>query len=68
MNMAESISIDALLTRCHVLLDEIQQFRDYLTEHSKGKGVEMRHFQNSIVSEQKAIEKVHYPLNLETVR
>ena len=66
--MAESIPIDDLLTKCHALVAEIQQFRDYLTEHRKEKAVEMRHFQNSIVSEQKSIEKVHYPLNLETVR
>lgn len=66
--MAESVSSDDLLTRCHMLLDEIQQFRDYLTEHRKGKGVEMRHFQNSIISEQKSIEKVHHPLFLKIVR
>ncbi len=58
--MAESVSSNDLLTRCRLLLDEIQQFRDYLTEHRKGKEVELRHFQNTIVSEQKSIEKVRH--------
>ena len=58
---SESISIGDLLTKCHSLLDEIQQFRDYLIEHKKEKEVEIRHFQTTILSERKSIEKVRRP-------
>ncbi|KAL8816177.1 MAG: hypothetical protein Q9191_008373, partial [Dirinaria sp. TL-2023a] len=53
----ESITIDSLLARCHNLLDEIQQFRDFLAQHRKDKDVDVRHFQNGILSEQKSLEK-----------
>lgn len=55
----ESITIESLLAKCQNLLDEIQQFRDYLGQHRKDKEVDVRHFQNAILSEQKSLEKVY---------
>jgi hypothetical protein len=47
-----------LLDQCHVLLDELEQFERYLVNHKKDRGVELRHFKNSVKSEQKSLEKV----------
>ena len=55
----ETITIDSLLERCHSLLDEIQRFQEYLVQHRKDKEVDVRHFQNAIVSEQKSLDKVY---------
>lgn len=46
-----------LLQRCHVLLDELEQFQQYLAEQKK-EGVELRHFKNSVKTESKLLEKV----------
>jgi hypothetical protein len=47
-----------LLGQCRILLDELEQFERYLVNHKKDRGVELRHFKNSVKSEQKSLEKV----------
>lgn len=60
---SENPIVNDLLSKCHSLLDEIQQFRDYLIEHKKEKEVEVRHFQSAVQAEQKSIEKVLRPFH-----
>ena len=53
-----TISVDTLLTRCHVLLNELEQFQTFLIEHKKKHTVELRQFRNAVGSELKSLEKV----------
>ena len=47
-----------LVQRCHVLLDELEQFQRYLAEQKKSKEVELRHFKTNIKTELKSLQKV----------
>lgn len=53
-----SILVEDLLKKCHGLLDELEQFRTFLTERKQNPKVEIRQFTNSILSELKSLEKV----------
>ena len=53
-----ALPVEDLLTRCHDLLNELDQFRTYVAENKKQKVVEIRPFQNSVSSELKSLERV----------
>jgi hypothetical protein len=57
LNLQEKSKGAELLRQCRELLDELEQFQDYLTEQRK-EGVELRHFKNSVKTECKLLEKV----------
>ena len=57
------LTVDDLLSKCHGLIEEIQQFRVYLAQYKKEKEVDIQRFYNTILSEQKSIEKVSYTCN-----
>ncbi|MCJ1376972.1 hypothetical protein MMC17_000062 [Xylographa soralifera] len=52
------ISADALLTKCHELLDELEKFQAFLLQEKKEHTVQLRQFRNSVVSELKSLEKL----------
>ena len=51
-------SADALLTKCHELLDELEKFQAFLLQEKKENTVQLRQFRNSVISELKSLEKV----------
>ena len=53
-----TILVEHLLTRCHDLLNELEEFTAFLVEHKKENAVELRQFRNSVASELKSLEKV----------
>ena len=55
-----AISADTLLTKCHELLDELEQFQAFLVQEKKEHTVQLRQFRNSVISELKSLEKVVY--------
>ena len=63
---SHELTVDILLSKCHILIEEIQQFRVYLAEHKKEKEVDIQRFYNTTLSEQKSIEKVSYTCNPST--
>ncbi|MCJ1281570.1 hypothetical protein MMC26_000890 [Xylographa opegraphella] len=52
------ISADALLTKCHELLGELEKFQAFLLQEKKEHTVQLRQFRNSVVSELKSLEKL----------
>ena len=61
------LTVDGLLSKCHTLVEEIQQFRAGLAEYRKEKEVDIQRFYNTILSEEKSIEKVSYTCNPSTL-
>ena len=59
-----AILVEDLLKKCHDLLNELDQFRTFVAENNRQNAVEIRQFQNSILSELKSLEKV-YRLHIE---
>ncbi|MCJ1403716.1 hypothetical protein MMC11_006939 [Xylographa trunciseda] len=53
-----AINADALLTKCHELLDELEKFQAFLLQEKKEHTVQLRQFRNSVVSELKSLEKL----------
>ena len=53
-----AILVEDLLKKCQNLLNELAQFHTFLVESKKQNVVEIRHFQNSILSELKSLERV----------
>lgn len=51
-------TVEDLLARCHVLLNELEEFRTFLAERKKEHTVELRQFRSSVQSELKSLEKV----------
>jgi hypothetical protein len=49
---------DDLLQQCQVLLNELEEFQQYLVKQKKDSGVELRHFKNSVRAEANSLEKV----------
>ncbi len=47
-----------LLRQCQVLLNELEEFEQYLVKQKKDNGVELRHFKNNVRTEAKSLEKV----------
>ena len=57
--LKKSASImEDLLAKCHGLLEELEQFREFLVKRNKEQTVELRPFRNSIQSELKLLERV----------
>ncbi|MCJ1393200.1 hypothetical protein MMC18_006072 [Xylographa bjoerkii] len=52
------ISADALLTKCHELLNELERFQAFLVQEKKEHTVQLRQFRNSVISELKSLEKL----------
>ncbi|MCJ1431296.1 hypothetical protein MMC27_000647 [Xylographa pallens] len=52
------IRADALLTKCHELLDELEKFQTFLLQEKKEHTVQLRQFRNSVFSELKSLEKL----------
>ena len=65
----EAIVIDGgrlaedLLSKCHTLLRELEEFRNFITEQKlvQEPAVEIRKFQTSVATELKILQKVHHP-------
>ena len=53
-----AILVEDLLKKCHDLVNELGQFRTFMVENNRQNAVEIRQFQNSILSELKSLEKV----------
>lgn len=53
-----TVLAEALVKRCHELLDELEKFRQYLAERKREHTVELKPFRNSVVAELKSLEKV----------
>jgi hypothetical protein len=51
-------SMTDLLQRSRTLIAELDEFRTYLKNQKKDKGVELRHFGSCLQSEFKSLEKV----------
>ena len=58
------ISADALLTKCHELLDELEKFQAFLLQEKKEHTVQLRQFRNSVIAELKSLEKVCISLSI----
>lgn len=52
---------EELLSQCHQLLSELEEFRIFLTERRKEQIVDIRQFHNSVRSELKSLERVRKP-------
>lgn len=52
------ISADALLGQCHTLLNELEEFQEFLIEQKKEHTVDLRQFRSSVSSELKSLERV----------
>ena len=50
--------LEDLLAKCYDLLEELEQFREFLVKRNKEQTVELRPFRNSIQSELKSLERV----------
>lgn len=52
-----------LLSKCHTLLRELEEFRSFVTEQKlvQEPAVEIRKFQTSVAIELKSLQKVHHP-------
>ena len=53
--------IGELLKKCSGLLSELEAFHSFLKERKREQNVELRHFRNSILAEQRLLEKVIVP-------
>jgi hypothetical protein len=51
-------SIPELLERCKVLLQELEDFGEYLASRKKQHGLEYRHFRTQVKLEAQSLEKV----------
>ena len=51
-------NVDALLAKCHELLNELECFCKFLVQQKKEHTVELRQFRNSVASELKSLERV----------
>lgn len=58
---------DSLLQQCRVLLNELEEFQQYLVKQKKDNGVELRHFKSSVRTEVNFLEKVCIPVIFATV-
>jgi hypothetical protein len=47
-----------LLQQCQCLLDELEQFQEYLVEQKKESSIELRNFKNTVKAEFNSLEKV----------
>ena len=59
-----AILVEDLLKRCHDLLNELDRFRTFIAESKKEKVIEIRQFQNSVLSELKSLERVRKPTTM----
>ena len=55
-----TVLADDLLTRCHQMLSELEEFKVFLSEQKKEHIVDIRQFHNSVLSELKSLEKVSH--------
>jgi hypothetical protein len=57
-NSGSDRSMTDLLQRSRTMIAELDEFRTYLKNQKKDKGVELRHFGSCLQSEFKSLEKV----------
>ena len=50
--------VDEVVNKAELLLSQIQQYRDFLVQNRKEKGVDLGTFQNSVVKEHKLLQRV----------
>ena len=49
-----------LLTKCHQMLSELEEFKVFLSKQKKEHAVDVRQFHSSVLSELKSLEKASY--------
>ena len=53
-----TILVEDLIAKCHTLLNELEEFRSFITDRRQEHAVDIRQFHTPVISELKSLQKV----------